>query len=377
MSVKRNKKDGYYIIKGCVYINGKAHYYDRHDTKDTRFKNKEWCKDEEKKIREKILLKFKEDYNGEILSSLFEKYANFKAINYAKRTSDKINYSFKKYLFSFFNPTEKIYNIFSVKNFYEFYSYLGKKQLTTNHKNNILYYLKDLTNYARRNDYIDGNLKEKLIDLLEPYSERTSEIHKRKEEIHKYTSPTDAQKIFNACEFPRSHVFRLFYYSGCRISEFLAIALKDIIYEKDRAFFDINKQVDHAKKGLLNKDLKTASSYRLVPLSKENTIILKDYLSRVKFDKNDLIFNFSKNNFRYHLDNAFEKTGIEHNTLHGFGRKSIATYIFNETGNVKYAQLLLGHKNADTTLNIYVEKNSSKRKLLDFLDDIEDINVEK
>ena len=370
MSVLVNKKGkGFYEIKGTVYINGKPHYYYKSSLKDKNFKSKKYCEKLEQQIREEIINKYSNKVINITFRTFFNSYKEYKFMTYSEQSKKNFESSYQKHFQNCFDFNNLIADELTVKKYEDFYKYLGKKTFSTSHKNKMLYHAREMANYAKKKHYISDDLKDDLTSILVNFKETTSEENRRKERANNYTSQEDAQKVWESAEYPYNYVFELFYFSGCRISEFLAIKLSDIEFLDNESVITINKQVDHNIKGKLNENLKTSSSYRKIVYNCVATNVLKEYLSTCKFDSNDLIFNFSKTTFRRHLNDCFSNTGVNHNTLHGFGRKSISTKLYMITNNAKVSQIHLGHKNATTTLNSYVDNKPNEKLVLNALEE--------
>ena len=155
----------------------------------------------------------------------------------------------------------------------------------------------------------------------------------------------------------------------------MGIKLKDISFSKALngeliASVSIYKQRFSLKDEALPY-LKNASSIRTTYFVGEVAKHFEEFLTKFTFSEDDFIFPISKNTLRRELNKAFKKANVEHNTFHGFGRKSIATYLYLESKDGKLPQLLLGHKNVDMTLNTYVLESSMKNELLNKLSEIE------
>ncbi len=373
MSVLVNKeKKGFYKIRGAIYVQGKRKEYYKSDLNDKNFKSKKWCENEEKKMRDELIYKYSNNVESILFNTFFNSFKEHQFLKYSEKTKKNFISTFEKHLKNVFNLNNKVDEEFTLKRFKEFYKYIGDQKISTGHKNRMLYYAKEMTAYARNNHYISADLKEDLIAILDNFKATTSEIHKREIKSNKYTPLEDAEKVFKVAEYPFNYVFKIFYFSGCRIGEFLAITKKDVEFIEEGAVIDINKQVDHNFKGTINENLKTSSSYRKIRFNKDLANLLNEYIVKNKFDNNDLIFNFSRTSFRRELNKVLEKAGVEHNTLHGFGRKSISTELFLASNNPKVSQIYLGHKSADITLSTYVANESQEKIITEVLTKITD-----
>ena len=375
MSVSKVKnKPKFWKIDGAIYIDGKKYRYHRQDLNDSRFTSKKFCEELEKNMRQEIIDKnsAKGDFQRLSMKGLVDAYLEkIKTDGYRESTIQSLLYKIDLYIYKFYGRGVLVYNAFTIEKSIEFRNFVGTFNMTANYKNRILTLLKQLINYATTVKAISYNTERDCENVLTPIRNND-----QKKEIHFYTTLEEAKRVRqNASSDFYKNVFMFFYFSGCRISEFLGITRKDVTFTKDDknnliAEIDINKQVSKTK-GEILPYLKTGSSYRKIVYYGAVAEELYKYIEKYKFDENDLIFNISKTTLRRELDLAFDKAGVRRNTFHGFGRKSIATYLYAFTNNVKLPQMLLGHKEVDMTLNTYVLNEALKENLEKALKEIE------
>lgn len=252
-------------------------------------------------------------------------------------------------------------------------AFLIRKTLNYWLENNSLKQVEDV--YGRIKTCIKMAIGEKII-LQDPTINVT--LKKEKEQKAKYKHFTLEQQttVFNNLVLDSYNstdmLIYIYFASGCRLSEGLALTWDDF---KDNGL-DINKQ--YSKSQVISEDgetrkvvqkvtpLKTVNSYRFVPLP-DNAIkqIIKyrelqnEYIkSNPNYINNNLMF---PNGTGGYLDRKMpqervrkicKKYNFKDLTLHSI-RHTYATRLFENGVSPKVVQTLLGHKNIDTTLNIY------------------------
>lgn len=372
---KSNKKPRFYYIDGHVTIKGEKHHYSKQSITNEKFKDKKRVEELEKEMVHDLFRKYGRldpRFNNYTLDDLVKDFLKKNDADGKKRsTINAIEYKFNKYYKPFFGEKALVEDCFTEDKILDFKIMIKNLDASTDYKNLILNTLSSLVNYAARKKIITYEDERMLVDDLEPFKN-----FEGKSNLHKFTSLEDAKKVWeNASNEYFRYIIEFLYYSGCRISEFLAIQFKDVDCGKDIndelvISCDINKQIFTLEEGPVPY-LKNASSIRTTYFVGEVAKHFLEFLDKYKFKEDDLLFKVSKSSLRREMSNAFKKAGVTHNTLHGFGRKSIATNLYMETKDGKLPQLLLGHKNIDMTLNTYVLESSMKNELLNGLKDLE------
>lgn len=230
-------------------------------------------------------------------------------------------------------------------------------------------------NYCLNNNFVRNN----------PFA--GIKIKVEKEEREPYT--LEEQKIiFNSLDFTDS-VDLIIYtsaISGLRKGETIALGLFDL---KDN-FLDIDKQYKRVTK--IDEDdisskyqvdtLKTQASYRRVPLPEQSVKILEANVDRVlelmkksgyEFNPNYLMFPSETGGYieakrpTRRLQKICEKNGIEYKTFHAL-RHTYITRLAENNIQPKIAQVLAGHRNYSTTMNIYTHiSDQQKQKAIDVI----------
>ena len=371
---KSKKREGFYYIDGKIYVDGDIVRYSKESITDKNFKSKKWCEEEERRIIKERRKKVNSyDYNKNFtFRDLEDDYLTRRKIDGAKeRTIQNLTYRTNNYYDVFFGKDSKIKNVFTERKVEMFKLWLLDKNIKTNYKNEILTTFQQIISFACDRKLISYEEERILLKCAKKFKDWEG----RGGERSIYTSPEDAKKVWeSASNEIYQNVFHIFYYSGCRISEFLGIEAKDVCFYVENntliAKVNINKQV-FKQKGETIPYLKNSNSKRDIYFINEVAACLKNYIGKWDLKGRDLIFHFSKTSFRRELNRAFDKANVPHNTFHGFGRKSIATYLYISSGDIKLPQILLGHKEVDMTLNTYVLNQALNNSLIEQLAKIE------
>lgn len=174
--------------------------------------------------------------------------------------------------------------------------------------------------------------------------------------------------------------------SGLRKGETIALRIQDL---KDN-FLDIDKQYKRVTKideGDISSryqvdTLKTKASYRRIPLPTQSVKILKDNIARInelrlksgyEFNPDDLMFPSETGGYieakrpTRRLKRLCEKNGIEYKTFHAL-RHTYITRLAENDIQPKVAQVLAGHSNYSTTMNVYTHiSDQQKQKAIDII----------
>ncbi|EGO9037500.1 site-specific integrase [Enterococcus faecalis] len=170
--------------------------------------------------------------------------------------------------------------------------------------------------------------------------------------------------------------FRVLAFTGLRKSEVLSLQWKDINIKEATANIYKTLAVDEYGK-IIIQSTKTVTSTRKVKLDEKTLEILSEWQENqvewyAKYgintsDKNQFIFTNKKNELYYPqavndwLYMILNKYNLPQITIHGF-RHTFASLLFKSGLHPKTAQELLGHKNIETTMNIYTHVTESDLK---------------
>lgn len=173
------------------------------------------------------------------ISSFKIRYLNYKRTDYSETYLYTIDNKIDIYIIpSFNNLTE---NLFSLNFVERFRKLVQLKDYETKYKNSVLYILKDMINYARKINIINSEERDNLIEFVKPFKE--VKINYYKPIRNRYTSYKDFLKLItNIDDYNDKVLFRLLYFSGLRIGEFLGVQIKDIRFKKNIAYVHIYKQ---------------------------------------------------------------------------------------------------------------------------------------
>ena len=185
----------------------------------------------------------------------------------------------------------------------------------------------------------------------------------------------EIEKIFGnfdkvGSRFRHKFLVILAYYTGCRINELLALKYDDF---KD-GMLRINKQVIRRAKFVRGKEtqyemgldtLKTASSYRKLPLNETVLSALEEHKAWQKEDmeannyETDYLFTtntgkfYDRHNVEHALDNYYDKIGVPHKGMHTY-RRTFCTNLCRAGVPIQVASKLMGHANITDTAKYYV-----------------------
>lgn len=288
--------------------------------------------------RLKIYFDFLEYYNldfSKVNMEDFIKYIGWlngeKSIGTKKREAKTINY-----------------NIAAVINFYDYLTKFHEDLLA----NKLDYYTESIKRYSYKSflHHIQTNVKYKLNVL------KVREINKP----YKILKNEQLKRIFNCSLHIRNRLLlQILYETGVRISEALNIKLEDINIS--------NKEI------LITKSKTPSGEYRKVYLSAETVNLLQDHIYEIheknNFDSNYLFLKLTGENRGLQCDyetiesvfrNLSTKLGFKV-TPHMF-RHTLATEL-NENGvDPSIIKQLLGHKDVQTTLNMYIHPSEESLK---------------
>lgn len=212
-------------------------------------------------------------------------------------------------------------------------------------------------NYGYDHNILTKKPNFKLIKL---YNQR----HLSKIKLIKYS---DFIGLLDYIKYGRSKNAQSFYialcimrYTGCRLSECLALLTSDINLEDDT--ITINKQVGQRKINNISvitiEDTKTPSSNRIVYMNSTLKHILKEY---IHYHFNDILLPDSNNSYicptllSSHI-NYYAKTRGKVITAHML-RHTFATVLLQHNIPADIVKDLLGHSSVQTTLDLYVHRN--------------------
>lgn len=362
--------------------------------------------DENGKLKRKV-------FYGNTKNEVVDKIANFKARQNLDDipTDDKITLEkwFYNYLFQFrkhdmkpstFDRYYGIYNNYVLNSpigkkklvdlrtidFQKYYTVLLKDRPVSNIKS-INRYISTCINEAVRQGYINKNY---TVNVRLPKIEDNETIN---------VLSFEEQRMFvdyiknNNNNVELKNFFILALGTGMRQGEIMGLKWKDINF-KDRTI-NITRSLKKVtfisangtrKSEYIEQTPKTKSSVREIPISDSVLKCLKDQEKIQKLNKlcidnslymqSDYVFTdkigntIDKNKPNRHFRAILEKLKIAPIKFHSL-RHTFATRLFEKNIPVKTVQSLLGHKDINTTMNIYTHvMKEQKEKAINVLDDI-------
>ncbi|WP_125707456.1 tyrosine-type recombinase/integrase [Companilactobacillus zhongbaensis] len=247
---------------------------------------------------------------------------------------------------------------------------------TTNNFKPWFYYTSAIFKYAIQQQYITDNPAKRVI-----MPRKTEHIEKEpnfwnKDELKTFFDFIDSKK-----ELERYTLFRILAFTGIRRGECLALTWND--FNNTENILQINKTLTQGIGGKqIIQDTKTIKGTRTIPLDTTtikylNLWRIQDRKELLKMGFNigkgsQLIFHSNTNHFKSlntpkkWLDLIMKRVNSEQTllhpiTIHGF-RHSYASALFASGATIKEAQTLLGHEDAQTTLNIYTHVTADQNK---------------
>lgn len=187
-------------------------------------------------------------------------------------------------------------------------------------------------------------------------------------------------KYLDTKDDPRALAIQFDLGTGLRIGELLGLKWEDIDVIENRVNVIHNLQYEKDENGRIIHVLQTTkneNSIRSVPIPEELVKKLKihkikQYEIKLKLGEkyNDEGFVFVNNlgnlyhrtSFRDYLNKALKDLNINHIKVHGL-RHSYATRLFEANVPPKTIQILLGHADITTTLNIYTHVDEKQKEL--------------
>ena len=233
--------------------------------------------------------------------------------------------------------------------------------------------------------------------MLRNYCQFVSIPKKHKNTDIVYLSLEEQKSFINACSGVRLESLFLFALgTGLRVGELLALDWSDISFENANVM--VNKSLRQEKVfksdgsssyDTLIQSPKTESSNRLVPIPKNILVKLKEYkIAQNKkrlstgelYYESNLVFTtpigtpINQSNLRKSYNRILDKANIDRLKFHSL-RHTYATRLFEQNVQIKTVQVLLGHSDITTTMNIYTHVTEEvKNDAIDKINAIFDIS---
>lgn len=379
--IKFNKKtERYYIDTSFRLVNGKTFHF-KFKTKDEKFKNLNYVRrnyfaiiDQKKnslnnslKIQNH-LLKFDEKKINKIsittVAQLLDTYIEY-------RGNQLRIFTIKKYrqivLQNIVKLTNDLESFLSIEFLLSYRKFVLSKNVSNDTKKVYLYVAKELIFLSRKLQIITSDKRDDLLAILD--NNLRPEI--KQVSRNKYTSIEDANKVFLVAKNEHDKaLFVLLYYSSLRIGEFLGIKIKDIrkITEINNDFYyEIRIERQKYQSGEVVPFLKNSIKFKYIYFYNQAAQVLEHYLASTSKDVNDFLFNISRKTVSRRLNKAMCEAGVQHNTLHGFGRKSINTELYKAGADTKTRAALLGQSSLDINEIYYIDHDEAINKVKNYL----------
>ena len=155
-------------------------------------------------------------------------------------------------------------------------------------------------------------------------------------------------------------IFNLFFYSGIREGELLALTFKDFDFKRNTV--SITKTFAVVKGQVFIQTPKTPKSKRVINLPEEISSMVEDYCSKL-YDCNpdDRIFNISKTSLTREMVRGCNLSGVKKIRIHDL-RHSHASLLIEMNIPILLISERLGHENIQTTLDTYAHLYPNKHE---------------
>jgi integrase len=207
-----------------------------------------------------------------------------------------------------------------------------------NSANKTITRFKDLLRFANKNSFISTDVMDRLQSITEMLK------YERKPRKEKIAWSMEEEKSFlnsipkDSRDYP---MLTLACYLGCRIGEFVALKFED--YDRETKKIKFSHQIIEATGTGTYIDtpfLKTKTSYREKPLTKDVYLLLEDFIDNTGKRKGDYLWTgidgikpISKHSFRMTMRKYCFISGIRDNTPHGL-RHTMSTWLGSQCHTV-------------------------------------------
>lgn len=158
-------------------------------------------------------------------------------------------------------------------------------------------------------------------------------------------------------------VFKILFFSGMRVGEFLALSLKDFNFEKNT--ININKTFVHYDKSITTP--KTESSARIIAMPPTIMQEIKKYADSL-YECPDRLFDATHKKLSWNLKKYLNAADLPPISIHDL-RHSHVSYLIHSGVPITTISKRLGHKSPQITLNtyshMYLESESDVANLLE------------
>lgn len=222
----------------------------------------------------------------------------------------------------------------------------SNQQMSSNKKSRVVYTFNDFTRFCYQTRRITNEMYEEIKIIFIPIKVPKNVLNEKR-----VIPQSDMDKFFEAIDHTNKDyvMFKLFAYTGTRISEYLGICIDCIDI--------LNKKIKIARQllttGKLTTTLKTNNSYREIPINDEIATITSIYIENNNL-KEGRLFRCSHTDFKRKLKEYEQKANIPLYSSHEF-RHTKATLLGSKCENIAdviFCSKWLGHSQS-MFLNTY------------------------
>lgn len=211
------------------------------------------------------------------------------------------------------------------------------------------------------------NLEKNPIRYCDPFGEKYAEemLFWTKEEFFKFREKIKNKEMSEV-------IFNLFFYTGMREGELLALTLDDFNFEKQEV--SINKNLAKVGKKEIILPPKTKGSKRIITIPEFFCKKIKEFANkRYDYNSNERLFPVTKYYLHHEMNRGSKLFGVKRIRIHDLRHSHVALLI--EMGvSILLISKRLGHDNPQTTLRIYGHLYPNKqREIADNLDNLENL----
>lgn len=266
---------------------------------------------------------------------------------------------------------------FNIEHFEKWKKQINSYGYTTNHKNHLFKFFKELLNFATK--WYNFNFTatyNKMTNFTDP-NERKKMNFWTYEEFKKFIAVED--------DLMYRTFFKVLYYCGLRKGEIRALDWNDIDFNNNT--LTIRKGLSdnvNGKKYIISSP-KTLKSNRTLPLSKKFIDDLKELKKSVmqytNFREDWFVFGnelpLVDDAIRRRKNNNCKLSNVKQIRLHDF-RHSCASLLISTGADIKIVAEFLGHTKIDETLNTYVHMFKSKlNNIVNIIDSLDEMPQDK
>lgn len=155
-------------------------------------------------------------------------------------------------------------------------------------------------------------------------------------------------------DYPLTVAFKLFFYSGCRLGELLALTKQDFDFAKGTMHISKTLSTADGKPTLIHLPIADKSN-RIISLPSKILELIQEFITKLDddlLDTSSIFYMLNKSNLRRALISGARVAGLKQIRIHDL-RHSHASLLINQGYNIRAVADRLGHENIQTTLNIY------------------------